>query len=90
MAVNLDPTKTWWASINAYSGMNWEQFKATKTGDSSIYGLANTTSATPVRRELLQNLPDMKDWRAEGMVTPVKNQEDVSLLADPLGFLLHC
>jgi len=61
---------TWWAAINKFSDMSEEEF-------SSMNGLASKHGTdfhgTPVRLGAVAN-PSRKDWREQGVVSPVKNQ----------------
>jgi len=57
--------------INHFSDMSWEEFQATKLG------AAQTCSATLSGNHLMRDakaLPETKDWREAGIVSPVKNQ----------------
>nr|BAJ88051.1 predicted protein [Hordeum vulgare subsp. vulgare] len=57
--------------INRFSDMSWEEFQATRLG------AAQTCSATLAGNHLMRDaaaLPETKDWREDGIVSPVKNQ----------------
>jgi len=57
--------------INHFSDMSWEEFQATKLG------AVQTCSATLSGNHLMRDakaLPETKDWREAGIVSPVKNQ----------------
>ncbi len=81
VAVNLEPSNTWWASLNGFSGMSWEEFKATKLGEdfeeplieSSAY-VNSSSEAEARRRELLADPDPAKDWVQLDKTTPVKDQ----------------
>ncbi|KAJ6826896.1 oryzain gamma chain-like [Iris pallida] len=56
--------------INKFADMSWEEFKASKLG------AAQNCSATLKGNHQLTDvvLPETKDWRETGIVSPVKNQ----------------
>ncbi|KAJ4745921.1 Cysteine protease [Rhynchospora pubera] len=56
--------------INKFADMTWEEFKATKLG------AAQECSATLKGNHIMteEALPETKDWRETGIVSPVKNQ----------------
>ncbi|KQJ90423.1 hypothetical protein BRADI_4g31440v3 [Brachypodium distachyon] len=57
--------------INRYSDMSWEEFQASRLG------AAQTCSATLRGNHRMQDanaLPETKDWREDGIVSPVKDQ----------------
>ncbi|KAK8931006.1 Cysteine proteinase 2 [Platanthera zijinensis] len=56
--------------INKFADLTWEEFRATKLG------AAQNCSATLRRIRILAGgaLPESKDWREEGIVSPVKDQ----------------
>nr|QCU55012.1 3,4-methylenedioxy cinnamic acid hydratase/lyase [Piper nigrum] len=55
--------------INKFADLSWEEFKA------HHLGAAQNCSATRGTHKLTQAiLPETKDWREEGIVSPVKNQ----------------
>ncbi|KAJ3677112.1 hypothetical protein LUZ60_002836 [Juncus effusus] len=55
--------------INRFSDMSWEEFRAGRLG------AAQNCSATQGNHKMTNELlPESKDWRKEGIVSPVKNQ----------------
>ncbi|KAJ4957744.1 hypothetical protein NE237_024855 [Protea cynaroides] len=57
-------------AINEFADLTWEEFQTQKLG------AAQKCSATTKGNHKLSNavIPELKDWRSEGIVSPVKNQ----------------
>ena len=66
--VNSNPLSTYKAGHNKFSDWTSEEF-------SNILGIKDAEEVTVVAETVEDaNLPDSWDWRAQGMVTPVKDQ----------------
>jgi len=59
---------TWWATINQFSDLSTEEFNSMMTGK------APSLQGQPSGRLGKAQNPSRKDWREEGVVTPVKDQ----------------
>jgi len=70
-AHNADSTQTFTMGHNQFSDMTPEEFKSTMTGYVSTVG--HVSGADNVHTQVGGEAAE-KDWRAEGMVTAVKNQ----------------
>ncbi|XP_043705949.1 pro-cathepsin H-like isoform X2 [Telopea speciosissima] len=57
-------------AVNEFADLTWEEFRTQKLG------AAQNCSATTKGNHIISDvdLPDLKDWRVEGIVSPVKNQ----------------
>lgn len=57
-------------SLNEFADMSWEEFRG------QMLGAAQNCSATTKGNHMLTDaiLPPVKDWREDGIVSPVKNQ----------------
>lgn len=61
---------TWWATINEYSDWSEAEWKKIKAGKARH----NIHEHPVLHLTKTQANPDAKDWRDDGVVTPVKNQ----------------
>jgi cathepsin H len=57
--------------INRFADMSWEEFRATRLGAAQN---CSATLAGNHRMRADAALPETKDWREDGIVSPVKNQ----------------
>ncbi|CAN6204589.1 unnamed protein product [Urochloa humidicola] len=57
--------------INRFADMSWEEFRATRLGAAQN---CSATLAGNHRMRATAALPETKDWREDGIVSPVKNQ----------------
>ncbi|KAF8695194.1 hypothetical protein HU200_037652 [Digitaria exilis] len=57
--------------INRFADMSWEEFRATRLGAAQN---CSATLAGNHRMRAAAALPETKDWREDGIVSPVKNQ----------------
>jgi cathepsin L len=70
---NANPSKTWFATVNQFTDMTNEEFRAMTKGrkEKLFDGVAQPHKLTSQAADL----PDSKDWREESnVVTPVKDQ----------------
>lgn len=70
---NANPSKTWFATVNQFTDMTNEEFRAMTKGrkEKLFDGVAQPHKLTSQAADL----PDSKDWRDESnVVTPVKDQ----------------
>ncbi|CAD6219061.1 unnamed protein product [Miscanthus lutarioriparius] len=58
--------------INRFSDMSWEEFRATRLG--AAQNCSATLAGNHRMRAAAAALPEKKDWREDGIVSPVKNQ----------------
>ncbi|EER96801.1 hypothetical protein BDA96_02G227700 [Sorghum bicolor] len=58
--------------INRFSDMSWEEFRATRLG--AAQNCSATLAGNHRMRAAAVALPKTKDWREDGIVSPVKNQ----------------
>ncbi|ONM55302.1 Cysteine proteinase 2 [Zea mays] len=58
--------------INRFADMSWEEFRATRLG--AAQNCSATLTGNHRMRAAAVALPETKDWREDGIVSPVKNQ----------------
>ncbi|KAM7263328.1 hypothetical protein ACFE04_003126 [Oxalis oulophora] len=69
---NADPSKKYKLGVNEFTDLTNEEFMTMKTG----YKMNPSRSQTMFKYESVSEVPSTKDWRKEGVVTPIKNQGD--------------
>ena len=79
IANNKDASTAHWSGLNEFSALSDQEFRAQLSA--SLERKDTTPAPAPVKasRSLLQTLPAVKNWAAEGKVTGVRNQLGVSV-----------
>jgi hypothetical protein len=86
VAFNSQPGITYWVAPNKWSALTEAEFASSALGEEGAGGPAGGSGGDGAsagkdgagRRGLRQGTPASVDWKAQGKVTPVKNQQDVS------------
>ncbi|KAK9152998.1 hypothetical protein Sjap_000478 [Stephania japonica] len=75
---NKDVNHSYKLSVNELADLTNEEFKVTRNGYNGVLHLedklARVTSSSSFKYENVEEVPSTMDWRANGAVTPVKNQ----------------
>lgn len=75
VAFNSQPGVVFWVAPNRWSALTYEEFAASTLGEegAGAGGLRNLHGSLG-RRELHQGYPSAVDWKAQGKMSPVKDQ----------------
>mmetsp|Transcript_85424 Transcript_85424/g.169447 ORF Transcript_85424/g.169447 Transcript_85424/m.169447 type:complete len:358 (-) Transcript_85424:158-1231(-) len=72
---NANPASSWTMSVNEFAAHTWDEFAAEKLSTPQDCSATHRVGiATPTVSPVFDVPPTSKDWRDEGIVTPVKNQ----------------
>jgi len=72
---NANPASSWTMAVNEFAAQTWDEFAAEKlSAPQDCSATHRIGSGMPTVAPVADVLPTSKDWRDEGIVTPVKNQ----------------